>query len=263
MKILLVGDIVGNPGRRFFCETVKKLRSENIAQAVIANAENAIAGNGITVPIAQELFNAGADVLTLGDHVWGQKELEGTIGREKRLLRPANYPPGVPGQSSITFDTTMGPLSVVNIVGRVFMNPIDCPFRAIDAELKKLPANVPVVIDFHAEASSEKIAMGHYLDGRVAAVVGTHTHVQTSDNCILPKGTAYMTDLGMTGPYHSVIGRQIAPVMKRFTTGIPAKFEVATGPCTLEGAILELNTTTGKAVSIAPFRIREPMPVSE
>ena len=262
MKILLVGDIVGNPGRRFFGEVAKKLRSENIVQVVIANAENATAGNGITVPIAQELLGAGADVLTLGDHAWGQKELESTIGSEKRLLRPANYPPGVPGQCSITFQTALGPLSVINIVGRVFMNPIECPFRAIDAELKKLPANAPIIVDFHAEASSEKIAMGHYLDGRVAAVVGTHTHVQTSDAFILPKGTAYMTDLGMTGPYHSVIGRQIAPVMKRFTTGVPAKFEVATGPCGLEGAILELSTSTRKAISITPFRIREPMPAN-
>ncbi|MCL2104273.1 MAG: TIGR00282 family metallophosphoesterase [Kiritimatiellaeota bacterium] len=258
MKILLVGDIVGNPGRRFFSEVVKKLRAENVVQVVVANAENATAGNGLTLPVAQTLFTAGADVLTLGDHAWGQKDLETTIGGEKRILRPANYPPGVPGQSSVTVQTTMGPLSVVNLVGRVFMNPIECPFRAIDAEIKKLPANVPIIVDFHAEATSEKIAMGHYLDGRVAAVFGTHTHVQTSDTCILPKGTAYMTDLGMTGPYDSVIGRQIAPVLKRFTTGVPAKFEVATGPCGLEGAILELCNTTRKALSISPLRIREP-----
>jgi metallophosphoesterase (TIGR00282 family) len=260
MKILLVGDIVGNPGRKIFTQVVRKLRAENAVQAVIANAENAAAGSGITVPLAQELLNAGADVITLGDHAWGQRELEGTIGSEKRLLRPANYPPGTPGQSSITIQTALGPLSVVNLLGRIFMSPpFDCPFRAIDAELKRLPANVPVIVDFHAEATSEKIAMGHYLDGRAAAVAGTHTHVQTSDACILPKGTAYITDLGMTGPYHSVIGRMIAPVTKRFTTGIPAKFEVAAGPCGLEGAILDLNHATGKATSITPVRIREPM----
>ena len=258
MRILLVGDIVGNPGRRFFCETVKRLREENVVQVVIANAENATSGNGITIPQAKDLFKAGADVLTLGDHTWGQRELEGTIGNEKRLLRPANFPPGTPGQGSVTVQTALGPLSVVNIAGRVFMNPVDCPFRAIDAELKKLPANVPVIVDFHAEATSEKIAMSHYLDGRVAALVGTHTHVQTSDAIILPKGTAYMTDLGMTGPYVSVIGRQVTPVLKRFTTGILAKFEVAAGPSGLEGAILELDNATGKAVSISPYRIREP-----
>jgi len=261
VKILLVGDIVGSPGRRFFGEVVRKLRAENAVHVVVANAENAAAGNGITIPIAQELFSAGADVLTLGDHVWGQKDLEKTIGSEKRLLRPANFPPGVPGQCSITIQTAMGPLSVVNLVGRVFMNPIECPFRAVDAELKKLPANAPVIVDFHAEATSEKITMGHYLDGRVAAVFGTHTHVQTSDAFILPKGTAYITDLGMTGPYVSVIGRQIAPVTKRFTTGVPAKFEVASGPCGLEGALLELGISTRQAISITPLRIREPMTV--
>ena len=259
MKILLVGDIVGNPGRRFFGETAKRLRAENIVQIIVANAENAAGGSGITLPIAAELLGAGADVLTLGDHAWGQKGLEGTIGKEKRLLRPANFPADTPGQCSVTIQTALGPLSVVSLVGRVFMNPADCPFRAVDAELRRLPANVPVIVDFHAEATSEKIAMGHHLDGRVAAVVGTHTHVQTSDSVILPKGTAYMTDLGMTGPYHSVIGRQIAPVLKRFTTGIPAKFEVATGPCVLEGAILDISNATRKAVSIEPFRVREPM----
>jgi len=259
VKILLVGDIVGNPGRRMFGEVVKKMRAENAVQAVIANAENAAAGNGITVPIAHDLFKVGADVLTLGDHAWGQRELEATIAGEKRLLRPINFSASAPGQGSITIQTTIGPLSVVSVMGRVFMNPADCPFRAIDAELKKLPANAPIIVDFHAEATSEKIAMGHYLDGRVAAVFGTHTHVQTSDAVILPKGTAYMTDLGMTGPYVSVIGREIVPVTKRFTTGVPAKFEVAAGPCVLEGAILDLNTATRNAVSITPFRFREPM----
>jgi len=259
VKILLVGDIVGEPGRRFFCETVKRLRAENAVQVVIANAENAAAGNGITLPLAHALFEAGADVLTMGDHTWGHRDLESTISGEKRLLRPVNYPAAAPGHASITIQTAFGPLSVINAVGRVFMNPIECPFLAVDAELRRLPANAPVILDFHAEATSEKIAMGHYLDGRVAAVVGTHTHVQTSDAFILPKGTAFISDLGMTGCYHSVIGREITPVLKRFTTGIPAKFEIAKGPCGLEGVILDLNHTTGKAVSIKPFRVREPM----
>ncbi|MDR2849462.1 MAG: TIGR00282 family metallophosphoesterase [Verrucomicrobiota bacterium] len=257
MKILLVGDIVGGPGRRVFKEVVQRLRGESAVHAVVANAENAAAGNGITLALAEELFKAGADVITLGDHVWGQKDLEGTISGEKRLVRPANFPQGAPGQGYATVQTALGAITVVNLLGRVFMNPMDCPFRAMDALLQTMPRNAPVIVDFHAEATSEKIAMGHYLDGRVAAVVGTHTHVQTSDAVLLPKGTAYMTDLGMTGPAHSVIGREIAPVLKRFTTGIPAKFTVAEGPCVLEGAVLELDRASGRAVSIVPYRFRE------
>ncbi len=259
MRIFLTGDIVGGPGRRIFSEVVKRLRGENSVHLVIANAENAAAGNGITMALAQELFKAGADVITLGDHAWGQKEMEGAIGGEKRLLRPINYPPGTPGQGSVVVQCAVGSVAVVSLLGRVFMGPMDCPFRAMDSALNTLPRNVPIVVDFHAEASSEKIAMGHYLDGRVAAVVGTHTHVQTSDATILPGGTAYMTDLGMTGPYHSVIGREIAPVLKKMTTGLPARFEVATGPCVLEGAMLELDRESGRAVSITPYRYREPM----
>lgn len=257
MKVLLVGDIVGSPGRRVFKDVARRLRDEHAVHAVVANGENAAAGNGITLALAEELFKAGADVVTLGDHVWGQKELEATISGEKRLLRPVNVPPGTPGQGHAMVQTSLGPFVVVNLLGRVFMNPADCPFRAMDALLKTLPCNVPVVVDFHAEATSEKIAMGHYLDGRVAAVIGTHTHVQTSDAMLLPKGTAYMTDLGMTGPMHSVIGREIAPVLKKFTTGIPAKFEVAGGPAVLEGAVLEIDRQSGRAVSIVPYRYRE------
>ena len=257
MKILLVGDVVGGPGRRVFRDVVKRLRDENAINAVVVNAENAAAGNGITLALADELFKVGADVITLGDHVWGQKELEPTIGSVKRMVRPVNYPAGTPGQGYVTVQTSLGPLTVVNLQGRVFMNPMDCPFRAMDAVLKTLPQNVPIIVDFHAEATSEKIAMGYYLDGRVTAVVGTHTHVQTSDATILPKGTAYMTDLGMTGPMNSVIGREIAPVLKKFTTGIPAKFEIASGPSVLEGAILEIDRQSGKAVSIEAYRYRE------
>lgn len=257
MKILLVGDIVGGPGRRIFREVVKRLRDENAVQLVVANGENAAAGNGITLALAEELFKSGADVVTLGDHVWGQKDLETTIAGEKRLLRPLNYPAGAPGQGCVTLQTAYGPFAVVNLLGRVFMNPMDCPFRAMDALLKTLPCNVPVLVDFHAEATSEKIALGYYLDGRVTAVFGTHTHVQTSDATLLPKGTAYITDLGMTGPMNSVIGREIAPVLKKFTTGIPAKFEVASGPSVLEGAILDIDRQSGKAVSITPYRYRE------
>lgn len=258
MKILLVGDIVGSPGRRIFKQVVKQLRRDGVVQAVVANAENAAAGNGITMALAKELFEAGADVITLGDHAWGQKELAGSIGSEKRLLRGINYPPGAPGNGYVTVQTNYGPFSVVNVIGRVFMNPMECPFRAVDEVLQVLPRNAPILVDFHAEATSEKVAMGHYLDGRVAAVFGTHTHVQTSDAMILPKGTAYMSDLGMTGPWYSVIGREIDLALKKFTTGMPARLDVAKGPCVLEGAILELERESGRAISIESFRHREP-----
>ncbi len=257
MKILLVGDIVGSPGRRVFKQVVKQLRSDNSIQIVVANAENAAAGNGITLALANELIASGADILTMGDHVWGQRELQGSIHKLDKLVRPLNVPEGTPGTGYIILQSSFGPIAVVNLQGRVFMNPADCPFRAMDELLKKLPKNVPVIVDFHAEATSEKIAMGHHLDGRVTAVVGTHTHVQTSDASILPGGTAYLTDLGMTGPAHSVLGRDITPVLRKFTTGMPSRFEIAKGPALLEGAILDIDRESSRAVSIEAVRYRE------
>ncbi|MDD2598217.1 MAG: TIGR00282 family metallophosphoesterase [Kiritimatiellae bacterium] len=257
MKILMVGDIVGSPGRRVFNAVVKKLRRAGEAHLVVANAENAAAGNGITPALAKELFDSGADVLTMGDHIWGQRELEGSIQQIKNLIRPLNVADGVPGQGCVILQSAFGPIAVVNLQGRVFMNPIDCPFKAMDALLNTLPRNLPILVDFHAEATSEKIAMGYYLDGRVAAVVGTHTHVQTSDATILPKGTAYMTDLGMTGPVHSVLGRDVTPVLKRFTTGMPARFDVAKGPALLEGAIIDIDRETSRPISIKACRFFE------
>jgi len=257
MKILMVGDIVGSPGRRVFHSVVKRLRRAGEINLVVANAENAAAGNGITQALAKELFDSGADVLTMGDHIWGQHELEGSIQQIKNLVRPLNSAAGTPGSGCITLQSSFGPIVVVNLQGRVFMNPIDCPFKAMDALLNTLPKNVPILVDFHAEATSEKIAMGYYLDGRVAALVGTHTHVQTSDAALLPQGTAYMTDLGMTGPAHSVLGRCVAPVLKKFTTGMPARFEIAKGPALLEGAIIDIDRETSKAVSIKACRFYE------
>lgn len=254
MKVLLVGDIVGGPGRRVFKQVVARLRAASAMHAVVANAENVAAGNGITLELAEDLFKSGADVLTLGDHVWGQKELEQTLAREKRIVRPANFAPGCPGQGVTTVQTPLGPLTVINLMGRVFMGPSDCPFRAVDAILKTVPGGVPVLVDFHAEATSEKIAMGLHLDGRVAAVVGTHTHVQTSDARILAGGTAYLTDLGMTGPLNGVIGREPEPVLRKFLTGMPSRFEVAKGPAVLEGAIIEIDATTLKATGITLVR---------
>lgn len=257
MKILIVGDIVGSPGRRIFKQVVKRLREENTVHAVVANAENAAAGSGITADIAAELFDAGADLLTLGDHAWNQKGIEAFIAGERRLLRPANFPEGCPGNGWATMQTAVGPLTVINLLGRVFMPPMDCPFHCVETLLKRIPAGPPIVVDFHAEATSEKIAMGWFLDGRVAAVVGSHTHVQTSDEQLLPKGTAYLTDLGMTGPSESVIGREVAPVLRKFVTGMPARFEVAKGPAVLEGALLELDRVSGRALAIARLRERE------
>lgn len=241
MKVLMVGDIVGSPGRACFKRVAQRLLGSGEVNAIIANAENAAAGNGLTAALAKELTEAGATLLTMGDHTWGQKGFDAEIGSLKNLVRPANYPAGIPGATVAVAETALGPLAVIQVLGQVFLNgPIDNPFHAVDRVLKQVPANIPVFVDVHAEATSEKIALGHWLDGRVTAVCGTHTHVQTSDATCLPKGTAYITDLGMTGPVESVIGRQIAPVLKKFTTGISARFEVATGPTKLEGAIIEL-----------------------
>ena len=257
MKVLLLGDVVGGAGRQMLKKHLKKVRAEKGLDAVVVNAENCAAGSGITAALAKEVFEAGADAITLGDHTWGQKEFAGEIGRVENLVRPANYPPECPGRGWALVNLPVGQLAVVNVQGRVFMNPVDCPFKAMDRILAEIPRNVPVFVDFHAEATSEKMTLGHYLDGRVTAVVGTHTHVQTSDAMLLPKGTAYLTDLGMCGPYVSSIGRDLAPVTRKFVTGMPSRFEVASGPCTMEGAIVEFDRTTKSASSIETFRIRE------
>lgn len=259
MKVFIAGDLVGSTGRRLFKIVASEMLKERKAHAIVVNGENAAGGNGITLALAKELFDAGADTITLGDHAWGQKELEALIDKEKRLLRPLNMPPGTPGNGVNVVQTTIGSFAIINLLGRVFMQPTDCPFRAIDALLPTLPATMPIIIDFHAEATSEMIAMGHFLDGRVTAVVGTHTHVQTNDAQILPKGTAFISDIGMCGPGPScsVIGREIAPVLKRFTTGLPAKFEISKGAGVVEGVIIECNHSCRKAVSIEPFRYHE------
>ena len=257
MKILMVGDVVGNPGRGILKRELKRLKAEKGAVAAIVNAENCAAGSGITAALAKEIFEDGADAITLGDHTWGQKEFAGQIGGVERLVRPANYAAECPGRGWALVTMPTFRFAVVNVQGRVFMNPVDCPFRTMDRVLAEIPKDVPVFVDFHAEATSEKITLGYYLDGRVTAVVGTHTHVQTSDAIVLPKGTAYLTDLGMTGPYVSSIGRDLKPVTRKFVTGMPSRFEVAEGPCVLEGALIEFDPATKKALSIETFRIRE------
>ena len=239
MKLLMIGDVVGNPGRRMLERTLPRLRAELDLGAVVVNAENATAGAGLNAAHAKEIFAAGADAITLGDHTWNQKA------------------PGCPGKGWRLVTRPTFRFALVNLVGRIFMQPADCPFRAADAVLREIPKDVPVFVDFHAEATSEKVTLAHYLDGRVTAVVGTHTHVQTSDARLLPNGTAFLTDLGMTGPYISSIGRDLAPVTKKFLTGIPARFDVAEGPCVLEGAVIDFDPATKRARAIETVRVRE------
>ena len=252
MKILVVGDIVGGPGRLAMARIATRFKAEGRADFVIANAENSAAGRGITQALADELFAGGADVLTMGDHVWDQKQSIEYFDRESRMVRALNLPPGCPGRGTTTIQTAAGPVTVVQLMGRTFMNATaDCPFRAIDEWLKKNGSQSKmVVVDMHAEATSEKVAMGKFLDGRVSAVLGTHTHIQTADEDVTAKGTAYMTDLGMTGPCDSVIGRTTDAILKRFITGMPTQFEIASGDVRLHGALLTLDPATGKALKI-------------
>lgn len=252
MRLLVIGDIVGRSGRRAVKVNLSGLRREFGLDLVIANGENAAGGKGITKEVAQELFSSGIDVLTMGNHVWNKREAYEYINRETRIIRPANYPPGVPGSGYGIYDTPgKVKVGVINLAGRIFLQAIDCPFRKADEIVLRIKDQARVIIvDFHAEASSEKIAMGWYLDGRVSAVVGTHTHVQTADERILPGGTAYITDLGMTGPMNSVIGVKKEIIINKFITQIPQHFEVATGPFQFNGAVIEINEDTGEAISI-------------
>ena len=255
MKILHIGDIVGSPGRLAFARVVARLKAEEKIDFIIANGENSAAGRGISPALAEEIFSAGADVITLGDHTWDQKDILPYLDREPRMVRPANFAPGCPGRGYFSVDTPKGRVTVMQLIGRVFMPPADCPFRAADEILKRGDLGRIIFVDIHCEATSEKIAMGRYLDGRVSSVAGTHTHVQTSDDAILPKGTAYITDLGMTGPKDSVLGREVAPVIKKFVTGMPQKLDVAAGDLALEGVIVTVDPQTGRATRIK--RIRE------
>lgn len=257
MKVLLVGDIVGSPGRKAFARVATKLKQEGKVDVAIVNGENAAGGKGISGALAEELLGAGADVITLGDHVWDQKDTASYIDRQPRLVRPANLPPGCPGRGVTTVDTPAGRISVIALIGRVFMAPNDCPFRTVDAILKDASSLAGIVfVDIHAEATSEKIVLGRYLDGRVTCVFGTHTHVQTSDDTVLRGGTAYITDLGMTGAKDSAIGRDLQSVTQRFLNGMPAKFVVAENDIALEGMIVDVDDSTGRARSVKRLRER-------
>jgi metallophosphoesterase (TIGR00282 family) len=259
MRILMIGDVVGSPGRKIFRREIPRIRAERDIGAVIVNAENCAAGSGLTAALAKEFFDAGADAITLGDHTWGQKEFAGQIGGLDRVVRPANFAAECPGKGWCMVQMPTFRFAIINMQGRVFMQSVDCPFKTLDRVLTEIPKDVPVFVDFHSEATSEKITFGYFADGRVTAVVGTHTHVQTSDAIILPKGTAYLTDLGMTGPYISSIGRDLKPVTKKFVTGMPSRFDVAEGPSVLEGAIVEFDPVSKKASAIETIRVREPL----
>lgn len=259
MKLLFIGDIVGSPGRNAVKILLPKLRAQQALDFVIANGENSAGGSGITSKTAAEIFSAGVDVITSGDHLWDQKEVTELLANEPRFLRPLNYPAEVPGRGFGVFEisgqtfTIPAPvrIGVLNAQGRTFMPPLENPFFAAADAVKKMREFTNIIfVDFHAEATSEKIAFARMLDGQVSAVVGTHTHVQTADEQIFPGGTAYLSDAGFTGPHESVLGREIEPVIKRFLSGMPQRFEVAKDRVILHGTLIEIDESNGKAVNI-------------
>ncbi len=260
VRILFIGDVVGEPGRRAITQLVPKLRHHRRADMVIANGENSAGGSGITVKTAAELYAAGVDIITTGDHLWDQKEVTALLQNEPRFLRPLNYPPGTLGHGSSIFQAAnQPPVAVVNVQGRVFMPDLENPFLCLQAEVRRLREITPIiVVDVHAEATSEKISLARLVDGQVSAVVGTHTHVQTADEQIFPGGTAYLTDAGFTGPHESVLGRRITPVLNRFLTCTPQRFEVASDRIFLQGVQIDVDSNTGRALAVE--RLSEPLP---
>jgi 2',3'-cyclic-nucleotide 2'-phosphodiesterase len=260
MKVLFIGDIVGKTGRNAVKALLPSVVNKYKVDFVIANGENAAGGFGITDKIADELFGYGVHVITTGNHVWDKKEFIPQISKIDRVLRPMNYPPGVPGYGSLLYPTNNGKkIAIINLSGRVFMSNIDCPFRTGKEEVEKLLEHTNIIIiDFHAEATSEKIAFSYYMDGRVSAIIGTHTHVQTADEKILPGGSAFITDVGMTGPAHSVIGIEIDQIIQRFLTNIPMRFETAKGEGIFSAVIVEINEETGKATAIQRLQLSYP-----
>lgn len=258
MRLLFIGDIVGESGRRFLFEQLASLSDEYRADLIIANCENAAGGFGITPKIAEEMLEKGIHVLTSGNHIWDKKEIMDYLSREQRLLRPANYPEGVPGFGWVVIGSGADKIGILNLSGRVFMNTLECPFRTakkLIPEIKKETKSI--IIDFHAEATSEKVAMGWYLDGEAAAVIGTHTHVQTADEQILPNGTAYITDVGMTGPSNSVIGIKKESAIEKFLTQMPKRFDMAKGPAVLSAIFLDIDASTGRAKTIERISIKD------
>jgi metallophosphoesterase (TIGR00282 family) len=260
VRLLFIADIVGQPGRRAVKELLPQLRQRLAVDLVVANGENAAGGSGITPATAEEIFSGGVDIMTSGDHLWDQKEVTELLAHEHRFLRPLNYPPGTPGQGSTVVQRPgLVPVAVINLQGRTFMPPLENPFLFALAEVERLRRRTRTIfLDFHAEATSEKVALARMLDGQISALVGTHTHVQTADEQVFPGGTAFLCDAGFTGPHESVIGREIEPIIKRFLTSQPQKFEVAKGRVLLQGALVDIDETSGKAREIR--RVSEPAP---
>lgn len=258
MKVLTVGDIVGRPGRDAVSRFIPKFKKKKSIDFVIANGENAAGGSGLTPKIVKEILSSGVDVITSGDHIWKRKEIEEIIDKESRLLRPANYPEGILGCGWIIMDLKSGlKVGVINLMGRVFMKPLRCPFKEAEKLILEVKKETSIIIiDFHAEATSEKIALSWFLDGDVSGIVGTHTHVQTADERILPKGTAYISDLGMTGSIDSVLGRDKEKVLEHFLTGMPMRFGMAKNDVQLQGVIIEIDEKSGKALSIERIKLK-------
>lgn len=256
MRILVFGDVVGRPGRQALKERLPALRAQHGVDCVIANGENAAGGIGLTAEKLDELLGAGVDIVTTGNHIWKHRDIYARLDREPRLLRPANYPEGAPGRGLVVRELANGGrIAVINLLGLTYMDPLECPFRKAEALLAQLPDDVKVrIVDFHAEATSEKKALGWFLDGRVSAVLGTHTHVQTADAMLLPKGTAYLTDLGMCGLEASVLGMDHKIIVERFLTRLPQRFKPASGRGSLNGVLLDVDDQTGKARAIALLR---------
>ncbi len=256
IKVLFIGDIVGKIGRQIVKNILPNIIDRYKIELVIANGENAAGGFGINEKTASEIFNAGVHIITTGNHVWDKKEAIPFIAKENRILRPLNYPSSNPGFGSILYTINNKKVAVLNVSGRVFMNTLDCPFRSAKLEVENLINSTKIIIiDFHAEATSEKIAFGYYMDGLVSAVIGTHTHVQTADEKILPNGTAFITDVGMTGPMLSVIGIEREQIIERFLTQMPRKYEVASGKGMLNAVIIDIDTETGKAKAIQRLQL--------
>jgi 2',3'-cyclic-nucleotide 2'-phosphodiesterase len=256
MRVLMVGDVYGEPGRAAIQTLLPRLREQHAINLAVVNVENSAGGFGVTPPMAKAFLEQGVDVMTTGNHVWDKKEIVPHIVKDNLLLRPANFPEGTPGVGYVTVKAGPYRVGVVNLMGRVFMNPIDCPFRKADEIVAVLRKETPIIlVDMHAEATSETLAMGWYLNGRVTAVVGTHRHVQTADERVLPGGTAYITDLGLTGPTDGVIGVDRDQIIQRFITQMPMKFETANGPAALHGAVITLDPETGRATDIERLRV--------
>jgi len=255
VKILFLGDIVGRPGRSALKRNLDDIRRTHCIDLVLANGENASGGIGLSSKSARELFSAGVDFLTTGNHIWKFKDMYAFLNNEERIVRPANYPAGAPGKGwSVFAQEGLPEIAVINVLGRTYMQALDCPFVALERILEEIPESVRIrIVDFHAEATSEKQALAWMLDGRVSAVLGTHTHVQTNDARVLPQGTAYMTDLGMCGPQNSCLGMDPEPIIKRFVGGLPQRFRVADGPIILQGAIFDLDDSSGAAKSISAW----------